>query len=91
VIKAKQLKWKEVKPEVFEVFAFNAEIAVLKIYNGKPAYYQINNVSGEIGCQIWVGNKGFDIRCHLASVVEGKRACQEHYNSLIRENIDESG
>ncbi len=86
-IKAKKLEWYAVIPEVFESWSINANIAVLTL-NGRPAYYQVSKVSNCIGCQLWVGNQGITIKDWLFSNTEGKRLCQQHYNSLVRENAE---
>jgi len=88
VIKAKQLIWKKVKPEVFEDWAEKAEVSVLML-NKEPAYYQVNSVNNEIGAQFWVGNSAFSVAGHTnryVKIQEAKDDCQRHFNSLIKSN-----
>lgn len=85
-IKVKTLKWKEVKPEVFENWSFNAEIKVLTL-NGRPAYYQVASVSNDISATFWHGNMADTIKDGI-SLEEGEEVCQKHFNNLILSNID---
>lgn len=87
-MKAKLLNWKKVKQECFEDWSENAEISVLKL-NSEPAYYQVNSVNREIGAQLWVGNRAFNVAGHAnryMKIQEAKDDCQRHYNKLIEEN-----
>ncbi|MGD9276334.1 MAG: hypothetical protein PVJ67_04125 [Candidatus Pacearchaeota archaeon] len=91
-IKAKPLKWVKVKPpECFEDWSHNAKIEVLKL-NNESAYYQVHQMHGyEIRASFWCGNKGMDIGDSFkeySSLREAKNACQNHYDRVIKENID---
>jgi hypothetical protein len=86
MIKAKQLKWVKVKPEVFEDWSYCAEINVLTL-NRKPAYYQVHKVADCVSCGLWVHNSCVDIKSWI-TLEEGLDACQQHYDSLVRENAD---
>ena len=93
-IKAKQLVWQNVKPRVFEDWAWDAEIRVITA-NDRPAYYRVHQLNGhEISARIWHGNRGHrlesdgDYKCYN-SLEEGKADCQKHYNRLVSENAEE--
>lgn len=82
---AKELVFKEVKPEVFQSFAFRAEIEVLKL-NGKPAYFQVAKVYDNITASFWCHNQGFVFKNYCKNPNDGMDACQEWFNNLIESN-----
>ena len=89
---AKKLGWRKVQPErpVGEIETHEARIAVLKIHSGNMAYFAATKIGGQTyppkyEAQLWHGNVcGWSKRCN--SIEEAKSECQNHLQSLIKEN-----
>lgn len=91
-VKAKKLKWKPVEPEIFhDEECYNANIEIV-MCNEDKAYYEVARFRDRdllyYEPSFWYGNQGGHMKYERYDTKEeAMLRCQEHYNSIIQENI----
>lgn len=86
-IKAKKLQWLQVKPEVYENFAYESKIELLYFYNIIPKY-KITQINHNIIAMFLAGEKSFGLKHWCDNIEDAIDVCENHYSSLNQRNLE---